>query len=127
MIEMLSLPDAEETERFIEQKAAEGIAVAELTIKELHEEIAEYKKTIALVDKDLILKLCYVAEFKSAKKFMRVAERFSEKVIDYRFSSTQMIHAMRREIFKCRDVARFKSLTDDSASEKCLCVHLDFL
>ena len=41
MIEMLSLPSAEETEKFIAEKAAEGKAVADMTIKELREEIAE--------------------------------------------------------------------------------------
>ena len=50
MIALLSLPDAEETEKFIAEKAAEGKAVAEMTIKELREEIAEYKK--AITDKD---------------------------------------------------------------------------
>jgi len=42
MIQLLSLPSTEETEKFIEQKAAEGKAVAEMTIKELREEIAEF-------------------------------------------------------------------------------------
>ena len=42
MIALLSLPDAEETEKFIAEKAAEGKAVAEMTIKELREEIAEF-------------------------------------------------------------------------------------
>lgn len=46
MIEMLSLPDAEETEKFIAEKAAEGKAVADMTIKQLREEIARYKATI---------------------------------------------------------------------------------
>ena len=40
MVETLSLPSAEETEKFIEQKATEGKAVADMTIKELREEIA---------------------------------------------------------------------------------------
>ena len=39
MFELLSLPDAEETEKFIEQKAAEGTPVEDMTIKELREEI----------------------------------------------------------------------------------------
>lgn len=46
MIEMLSLPSAEETEKFIAEKAAEGKKVDEMTIKQLREEIAEYKKQI---------------------------------------------------------------------------------
>ena len=46
MIQLLSLPSAEETEKFIEQKAAEGKAVADMTIKELREEIADYKKAV---------------------------------------------------------------------------------
>lgn len=41
MVAMLSLPSAEETEKFIAEKAAEGKAVAEMTIKELREEIAQ--------------------------------------------------------------------------------------
>lgn len=45
MIALLSLPDAEETEKFIEAKAAEGKKVADMTIKQLREEIAEWKKT----------------------------------------------------------------------------------
>ena len=40
MIALLSLPDAEETERFIAEKASEGKAVADMTIKQLREEIA---------------------------------------------------------------------------------------
>lgn len=51
MIEMLSLPDAEETEKFIAEKAAEGKAVADMTIKQLREEIAGYKATIEQKDK----------------------------------------------------------------------------
>lgn len=41
MIQLLALPSAEETEKFIAEKAAEGKAVAEMTIKELREEIAQ--------------------------------------------------------------------------------------
>lgn len=41
MIQLLSLPSAEETEKFIAEKAAEGKKVAEMTIKELREEIAQ--------------------------------------------------------------------------------------
>lgn len=52
MITLLSLPDAEETEKFIAEKAAEGKKVDEMTIKQLREEIAEYKKTIEQKDKD---------------------------------------------------------------------------
>lgn len=37
MIQLLALPSAEETEKFIAEKAAEGKAVAEMTIKELRE------------------------------------------------------------------------------------------
>lgn len=37
MIQLLSLPDAEETERFIAEKAAEGKQVAEMTIRQLRE------------------------------------------------------------------------------------------
>lgn len=37
MIALLSLPDAEETEKFIEAKAAEGKKVADMTIKQLRE------------------------------------------------------------------------------------------
>lgn len=51
LTELLALPDAEETERFIAEKAAEGKAVAEMTIKQLRGEIAEYKKTIEDKDK----------------------------------------------------------------------------
>lgn len=42
MIEMLALP-AEETEKFIEQKAAEGTPVEDMTIKTLREEVAKYQ------------------------------------------------------------------------------------
>ena len=41
LTELLALPDAEETEKFIEAKAAEGKQVADMTIKQLREEIAE--------------------------------------------------------------------------------------
>ena len=43
MIAMLSLPSPEETEKFIEEKAKEGKEVADMTIKQLREEIADYK------------------------------------------------------------------------------------
>lgn len=52
MIALLSLPDAEETEKFIEAKAAEGKQVADMTIKQLREEIAEWKKTLEQKDKN---------------------------------------------------------------------------
>lgn len=52
MIALLSLPNTEETERFIEEKAAEGKAVADMTIKQLREEIAQYKNAIEQKDKD---------------------------------------------------------------------------
>ncbi|MBR3050126.1 MAG: DUF3102 domain-containing protein [Selenomonadaceae bacterium] len=52
MVALLSLPDAEETEKFIEQKAAEGKAVADMTIKQLREEIAEYKKQFDAAQKN---------------------------------------------------------------------------
>ena len=52
LVQLLALPDAEETEKFIAQKAAEGKAVADMTIKQLREEIAEYKATIEQKDKD---------------------------------------------------------------------------
>ena len=51
MIQLLALPDAEETEKFIAQKAAEGKKVDEMTIRELRKEIADYKKTIEQKDK----------------------------------------------------------------------------
>ena len=43
LITLLALPNAEETEKFIEQKAAEGKQVADMTIKQLRAEIASYK------------------------------------------------------------------------------------
>ena len=41
MVQLLSLP-AEETEKFIAEKAAEGKPVEEMTVKNLREEIAEW-------------------------------------------------------------------------------------
>lgn len=52
LTELLALPDAEETEKFIEAKAAEGKKVADMTIKQLREEIAEWKKTLEQKDKN---------------------------------------------------------------------------
>ena len=46
MIALLSLPNAEETEKFIAEKAAEGKRIDEMTIKQLREEIAGYKKQL---------------------------------------------------------------------------------
>ena len=43
LTEMLALPSPEETEKFIEEKAAEGKKIADMTIKQLREEIADYK------------------------------------------------------------------------------------
>ena len=40
LIALLALPDAEETEKFIAEKAAEGKRVDEMTIKQLRKEIA---------------------------------------------------------------------------------------
>ena len=48
LITLLSLPSAEETEKFIEAKAAEGKRVADMTIKQLRAEIADYKKAMAM-------------------------------------------------------------------------------
>ena len=43
MIQLLALPSPEETEKFIEEKAKEGKEVADMTIRQLREEIADYK------------------------------------------------------------------------------------
>lgn len=43
MIALLSLPDAEETEKFIEQKASEGTPVENMTVKTLRNEIKQWK------------------------------------------------------------------------------------
>ena len=43
MVELLSLPNAEETERFIEQKAAEGTPVSDMPIKTLRNELKQWK------------------------------------------------------------------------------------
>ncbi len=50
LTELLALPDAEETEKFITEKTAEGKKVAEMTIKQLRDEIAAYKATIEQKD-----------------------------------------------------------------------------
>lgn len=42
MIQLLALPESE-TEKFIEQKAAEGTPVEDMTIKTLREEVAKYQ------------------------------------------------------------------------------------
>ena len=47
LTELLALPDAEETEKFIAEKAAEGKRVADMTIKQLREEIADYKNHLS--------------------------------------------------------------------------------
>ena len=52
LITLLALPSAEETEKFIAEKAAEGKKVADMTIKELREEIAEWKKKYEQQGKD---------------------------------------------------------------------------
>ena len=43
LTELLALPDAAETEKFLAEKAAEDKNVADMTIKQLREEIADYK------------------------------------------------------------------------------------
>lgn len=43
MIALLSLPDAEETERFIEQKEAAGTPVSDMSVKTLRKEIKQWK------------------------------------------------------------------------------------
>lgn len=48
MMEMLSLPEVE-TEKFIEQKAAEGTPVEDMTVKKLREEIKKYKFDLTAV------------------------------------------------------------------------------
>ena len=51
LVEMLALPAGEE-EKFIEQKAAEGNPVENMTIKQEREEIKKYKAKIEQLDKD---------------------------------------------------------------------------
>ena len=51
LVEMLALPAGEE-EKFIEQKAAEGNPVENMTIKQEREEIKKYKAKIAQLDND---------------------------------------------------------------------------
>ena len=43
MAEMLTLPSAEDTKKFIEQKAAEGTPVSDMTAKTLREEVKKWK------------------------------------------------------------------------------------
>lgn len=43
LTEMLALPDAEETKKFIEQKAAEGTPVSDMSIKTLRKELKKWK------------------------------------------------------------------------------------
>ena len=52
MVEMLALP-AEETEKFIDEKAVEGRAVEDMTVQELRAEVRIYKMKLA--DKDTAL------------------------------------------------------------------------
>lgn len=51
MIAMLALPEGEE-EKFIEEKAAEGTPVEDMTVKNLKAEIADYKKRLAQAEED---------------------------------------------------------------------------
>ncbi len=51
MIALLSLPDAEETEKFIEQKASEGTPVENMTVKTLRKEIKQWKSKSTSEDK----------------------------------------------------------------------------
>lgn len=47
MIALLSLPDAEETEKFIEQKASEGTPVENMSVKTLRKEIKQWNSKLA--------------------------------------------------------------------------------
>lgn len=52
MVEMLALP-AEDTEKFIEEKVAQGTPVDEMTVKKLREEVAQYKLEIQQKERNL--------------------------------------------------------------------------
>ena len=43
MIQLLSLPDAKETEKFIEQKESEGTPISDMSVKTLRKEIKKWK------------------------------------------------------------------------------------
>ena len=43
MIQLLSLPDAKETEKFIEQKESEGTPISDMSVKTLRQEIKKWK------------------------------------------------------------------------------------
>lgn len=47
MIALLSLPDAKETEKFIEQKALEGNPVENMTVKTIRKEIIQWNSKLA--------------------------------------------------------------------------------
>lgn len=84
MIALLSLPSAEETEKFIAEKAAEGKAVAEMTIKELREEIAEHKKKIAAKDETIAARDKIIDDNKKAyqESLFKLNEEHKKEVTD---------------------------------------------
>ena len=77
MIALLSLPDAEETEKFIAEKAAEGKAVADMTIKQLREEIADYKE-----QNDLLRKQAAQDKQQSLFDLQKQADSFNAQIGD---------------------------------------------
>lgn len=52
LTEMLALPDAEETKSFIEQKAAEGTPVSDMSIKTLRKELKKWKSKKSDITKE---------------------------------------------------------------------------
>lgn len=84
MIALLSLPDAEETEKFIAEKAAEQKNVAEMTIKELREAIAEHKKKIAEQDETIAARDKTIADNNKAyqESLFKLDEAHKKEVTD---------------------------------------------
>ena len=88
MIALLSLLNAEETEKFIAEKAAEGKRVADMTIKQLRKEIAEYKKQLDAAHEDFQQSLFDLTEKNKTvfdeqeQKFQRDIDGLNEQIAD---------------------------------------------
>ena len=74
MVELLRLP-AEETEKFIAEKAAEGTPVENMTVKQTREEIQKYKAKLAEKDKE-----CFDLQILPSP--MKAGERLYPKFVD---------------------------------------------
>ena len=89
MIAMLALPEAE-TEQFIEAKAAEGKPVEDMTIRQMREEIEQWKSIAEVNENALNAKQRELED--ASRKVGKIAQDFMRTHSDFPFQQQEKYH-----------------------------------